>query len=193
MTQSNVNIPNHNHHGLLHVSKEGYDSGFNGQAWVSLKMTNNLVAGTFTAVFETFSAISPLNQLNNETLLQHVNGHGGYSIITFSHDYQTTDSKAFIQFNSNGQPGEITLQIRYYGSSYFKSELYFLLAGRQSSAFNHALFDVDDVVNKEQILYFEDLNLNGNKIRGLAEPVNNDESANKDYVDSTSIKSLDLI
>ena len=80
----------------------------------------------YTAVFETFSAISPLNQLSNATLLQQVNGHGGYSIITFSHDYQTTHSKAFIQFNSNGQPGEITLQIRHYGSSYVKSDLYFL-------------------------------------------------------------------
>ena len=100
---------NHNHHGLNWVKKEGSDSGFGGQAWVSLKMTNNLAAGVHTVVFETFSAISAGNvtQLNNETLITQVYGHGGYTIITFSHDYQTTPSKAFIQFNSDGQPGQI--------------------------------------------------------------------------------------
>ena len=33
-------FPNHNHHGFNWVKKEGSDSGFNGQAWVSIKMTN---------------------------------------------------------------------------------------------------------------------------------------------------------
>ena len=94
---------NHNHHGLNWVKKEGSDSGFGGQAWVSLKMTNNLAAGVYTVVFETFSTISADNvtQLNNETLITQVYGHGGYTILTFSHDYQTTHSKAFIQFYSN--------------------------------------------------------------------------------------------
>ena len=102
-------FPNHHHHGLNWVKKEGSDSGFNGQAWVSLKMTNNLAAGVYTVVFETFSAISAGNvtQLNNETLITQVYGHGGYTIITFSHDYQTTHSKVFIQFKSDGQPGRI--------------------------------------------------------------------------------------
>ena len=90
-------FPNHHHHGLYWVKKEGSDSKFNGQAWVSLKMTNNLAAGVYTVVFETFSAISAGNvtQLNNETLITQVYGHGGYTIITFSHDYQTTHSKDF--------------------------------------------------------------------------------------------------
>ena len=51
-------FPNHHHHGLNWVKKEGSDLGFGGQAWVSLKMTNNLAAGDYTVVFETFSAIS---------------------------------------------------------------------------------------------------------------------------------------
>ena len=108
---------NHNHHSLNWVPKEGSDSGFGGQAWVSLKMTNNLPVGIYTVVFELFSGISDssggVTQLNNETLLQQVHGDANYKIITFSHDYQTTHSKAFIQFNSNGQAGEITFQIRY--------------------------------------------------------------------------------
>jgi len=78
-------------------------------------MTNNLAAGTYTAVFETFSATIPSSSniilLNNETLIQQVHGDDNYEIITFSHDYQTTHSKAFIKFSSNGKPGEITFQI----------------------------------------------------------------------------------
>ena len=185
-------ISNHHHHGLNWVKKEGSDSGFGGQAWVSLKMTNNLPVGIYTVVFELFSGISGISgsvtQLNNETLLQQVHGDANYTIITFSHDYQTTHSKAVIQFTSNGQAGEITFQIRYYGSSYNNSTLNFLffsrvLAGRQGTAFNHALFDVDDVQLENQILYFDDVNLNENKIKSLGAPTEDEDGANKKYVD----------
>ena len=166
---------NHNHHGLNWVKKEGSDSRFGGQAWVSLKMTNNLAAGVYTVVFETFSAIyniftGSITQLKDETLLQQVHGDDNYKIITFSHDYQTTHSKAVIQFTSNGKAGEITFQIRYYGSSHTNLALNFfffsrVITGRHNTAFDHALFDVDDVQSTNQILYFEDVNLNGNKIK----------------------------
>ena len=182
---------NHNHHGLNWIVKEGSDSGFGGQAWVSLKMTNNLPVGIYTVVFELFSGISGISgsvtQLNNETLLQQVHGDANYTIITFSHDYQTTHSKAFIQFNSNGQAGEITFQIRYYGSSYNNTSLNFLfysrvVAGRQGTAFNHALFDVDDVQLKNQILYFEDVNLNDNKLKNIAPA--------EDYSDAVNLRQI---
>ena len=187
---------NHNHHGLNWIVKEGLDSGFGGQAWVSLKMTNNLAAGVYTVVFETFAAIyniftGSVTQLNNETLFQQVHGDANYKIITFSHDYQTTHSKAFIQFNSNGQAGEITFQIRYYGSSYNNPTFLFfsrVLAGRQGTAFDHALFDVDDVQLANQILYFEDVNLNENKIKSLAAPTEDEDGANKKYVDDEIAK-----
>ena len=194
---------NHNHHGLNWIVKEGSDSGFGGQAWVSLKMTNNLAAGVYTVVFETFAAIyniftGSVTQLNNETLFQQVYGDANYKIITFSHDYQTTHSKAFIQFTSNGQAGEITFQIRYYGSSYNNSNLNFLfysrvVAGRIGYAFNRKIFDIDDVQLNNQILYFEDVNLNGNKIKGLAEPSEDSHAANMKYVNNqiqTQVNSL---
>ena len=80
--------PNHKHLGLTYVKKQGSDSGFGGQAWVSLKMTNNLPVGIYTVVFELFSGISGISgsvtQLNNETLLQQVHGDANYTIITFS-------------------------------------------------------------------------------------------------------------
>ena len=187
---------NHNHHGLNWVKREGSDSGFGGQAWVSLKMTNNLPVGIYTIVFELFSGISGISgisgsvtQLNNETLLQQVHGDDNYTNITFSHDYQTTHSKAFIQFTSNGQ----AFQIRYYGSSYNNPNLNYLffsrvLAGRQGTAFNHALFDVDDVQLANQILYFDDVNLNENKIKSLGAPTEDDDGANKKYVDDEIAK-----
>ena len=189
---------NHNHHGLNWIAKEGSDSGFGGQAWVSLKMTNNLAAGVYTAVFETFSAIyniltGNITQLNDETLLQQVHGDDNYKIITFSHDYQTTHSKAVIQFTSNGQAGEITFQIRYYGSNYTNLALNFfffsrVIVGRQGTAFDHALFDVDDVQLTNQILYFDDVNLDGNKIKNIAAPTEDEDGANKKYVDDEIAK-----
>ena len=188
---------NHNHHGLNWIAKEGLDSGFGGQAWVSLKMTNNLAAGVYTAVFET-SAIyniftGSITQLNDKTLLQQVHGDDNYKIITFSHDYQTTHSKAVIQFTSDGKAGEITFQIRYYGSSYTNLALNFfffsrVITGRHNTAFDHALFDVDDVQLTNQILYFEDVNLNGNKIKNIAHPTEDEDGANKKYVDDEIAK-----
>ena len=161
-------------------------------------MTNNLPAGVYTVVFETFSAIydifnNSLTQLNDETLLQQVHGDANYKIITFTHDYQTTHSKAVIQFTSNGQAGEITFQIRYYGSSYTNLALNFfffsrVFAGRQGPAFNHALFDVNDVQFQNQILYFEDVNLNGNQIKGVAAPSEEKDGVNKKYVDDEVAK-----
>ena len=189
---------NHNHHGLNWIVKEGSDSGFGGQAWVSLKMTNNLAAGVYTAVFETFSAIyniftGGITQLNDETLLQQVHGDDNYKIITFSHDYQTTHSKAVIQFTSNGKAGEITFQIRFYGSNDINLALNFfffsrVITGRHNTAFDHALFDVDDVQLTNQILYFEDVNLNGNKIKNIAQPTEDEDGANKKYVDDEIAK-----
>ena len=81
-------------------------------------------------------------------------------------------SKAVIQFTSNGKAGEITFQIRYYGSSHTNLALNFfffsrVITGRHNTAFDHALFDVDDVQSTNQILYFEDVNLNGNKIKKI--------------------------
>ena len=189
--------PNHKHLGLTYVKKQGSDSGFGGQAWVSLKMTNNLPVGIYTVVFELFSGISGISgsvtQLNNETLLQQVHGDDNYKFIIFSHDYQTTHSKAFIQFTSNGQAGGITFQIRYYGSSYNNPTLNFLffsrvLAGRVGTAFNHNLFDVDDVQLVNQILYFDDVNLNENKIKSLGAPTEDEDGANKKYVDDEIAK-----
>ena len=192
--------PNHKHLGLNYVKKQSFDSGFGGQAWTAIKMTNNLPKGVYTIVFETFAATYIVSndgvtqqKLNSETLLQQVHGDANYTQITFTHDYQTTHSNAIIQFTSNGKPGEITFEIRYYGPSYNNSTLNFLffsrvIAGRQSTAFNHSIFDVDDVQLANQILYFDDVNLNDNKLKNIANPTEDEDGANKKYVDDEIAK-----
>jgi len=192
------NIPNHNHHNSFVAGKEGFSPGFgSGWAWVSLRMTNNLPAGTYTAIFEIFSAVgsSPTNItfLNRESLIQAPVGDNNYKIITFSHDYQTTHSKAFVQFTSNGQPGEITFQLRFYGSEYRNPFLGFLFnsvvaSGKIGTAFNHRIFDVDQVQLKDQILYFDDIQMNSNKIKGLGIPTEDNDASNKKYVDDEIAK-----
>ena len=139
----------------------GRDTGFGGEAWSSLKMTNTLGRGIYPIVFETFSfAISgPSNTnkvvLNDETLLYSVHGDAHFQIITFSHDWENNSggniphSKAYIQFSSDGQPGEIKFQIRYYGRSYNQVSLDLLfysrvLRGKHNNTFDHQLFDVKE-------------------------------------------------
>ena len=124
-------------------------------------------------------------------MIQVPDGDNNYKIITFSHDYQTTHSKEFIQFTSsgrNGQPGEITFQFRFYGPEYNNSSLSFLfysrvVSGKVGYAFDHKIFDVDDVQLKDQILYFVDINMNDDKIKGLAKPIDENDAANKQLLD----------
>jgi len=41
---------------------------------------------------------------------------------------------------------------------------------------------------KDQILYFDDIQMNDNKIRGLAEPSEDSQAANRKYVDDQIAK-----
>ena len=157
-------------------------------------MSNDgLKAGIYTVVFEIFirSAVSP-PILSDETLITQVYGDDNYNVITFSHDYNGKYTKAFIQFSSNGQPGEITFQIRYYGSR-FRNFLLFLfylrvIAGKQNTHFNHNLLSVKSTDYSGTILYFEPINMNSQKIVNLADPTGNKDAANKEYVDDQDAK-----
>ena len=182
------------HYNLYLVAKQGFDNGFGGQAWTSLKMTNDgLKAGIYTVVFEIFirSAVSP-PILSDETLITQVHGDDNSNVITFSHDYNGKYTKAFIQFSSNGQPGEITFQIRYHGSR-FRNFLLFLfysrvIAGKQNTHFNHNLLSVKSTDYSGTILYFEPINMNSQKIVNLSDPTGPKDAANKEYVDDRDAK-----
>ena len=181
---------------------DGTDSAGGGEAWFDLKMTNTLESGTYTVVFEIYPTIFEKGNLyhqNNEVLLQSVHGDSKFQIITFSHDWQSSSvrniphSKAYIQFNSNGESGTINFQIRYYGSNYADSRLtmFFFartLKGKHDDTFNHDIFDIrEGQGSNDQFLFFEDINMNDNRIYGLPQPTGPQQPATKKYVDDNAL------
>ena len=197
LTKSRRQISGHLHLDLYDAGGiEGRDTGFNGEAWSSLKMTNTLERGIYTVVFETFSFYNSL--LNDETLLYSVHGDAHFQIITFSHDWEsgsggnTPHSKAYIQFSSDGQPGEIKFQIRYYGRSYNNLSLDLLfysrvLRGKHTNTFDHQLFDVKETESGNAFLFFENIKMNDNQIFGLPQPTGPQQPATKKYVDDNAL------
>ena len=173
---------------------------FQGFASSNIKMTYNLGRGIYTAVFELFSSYS--NILNDETLLQNLRGDSHYKVLNYSHDWEsdsggnTPHSKAFIQFSTDGSPGEIKFEIQYYGSHYNQSGLDLLLysrvlRGKHNDTFDHGLFDAKESDYLNHLLFFEDLNLNNNKITNLGGPVRDDDAVNNGYVDG-KVVNVDL-
>ena len=197
LTKSRRQISGHLHLDLYDVGGiEGRDTGFNGEAWSSLKMTNTLGRGIYTVVFETFSFYNSL--LNDETLLYSVHGDAHFQIITFSHDWEsnsrgnTPHFKAYIQFSSDGQPGEIKFQIRYYGRSYNNLSLDLLfysrvLRGKHTNTFDHQLFDVKETESGNAFLFFENIKMNDNQIFGLPQPTGPQQPATKKYIDDNAL------
>ena len=101
-------------------------------------------------------------------------------------------TKAYIQFSSDGQPGDMTFQMRYYGSRFNRLILFRfyspVIAGKQNTHFNHDILRVTSEDDNREVLYFENINMNENIIKGLGDPVDDTESANKKYVDSGNAK-----
>ena len=192
-TPSNHFFNNHKtHHDPYIVDKEADDTGFSGEAWSSMKLkANKLESGSYTVIFEIF-VIGPNNRFRvDDTIIYHVNGDSHYSIITFnSNKINGQYTRSMIQFTTDGEAGVddgIKFQIKYFGSQYNKNIKFLfysrVIKGSQSTSFDHAIFNVSDVKNNHTILYFENLNLNGNLINGLGNPVDNNDATNKTYVD----------
>ena len=192
-TPSNHFFNNHKaHYDPYIVDKEAYDTGFSGEAWSSMKLKGNqLESGSYTVIFEIF-VIGPNNGfLVDDTIIYHVNGDSHYSITTFnSNKINGQYTRSMIQFTTDGGAGAddgIKFQIKYFGSQY-NNNIKFLfysrvIKGSQSTSFDHAIFNVSDVQDNHTILYFNNLNLNGNLINGLSDPVDNNDATNKIYVD----------
>ena len=194
LTKSSLVINNHQHLDLYDVGGiETRTTDFQGFASSNIKMTNNLKRGIYTAVFELFCSYN--NILNNETLLQNLRVDSHYKVLNYSHYWEsdsggnTPHSKAFIQFSTDGSPGEIKFEIQYYGSHYNQSGIDLLfysrvLQGKHNDTYDHRLFDVKESEYGGEFLFFEDLNINNKKIINLAEPKKDGDAANKKYVDS---------
>ena len=197
-TPSNHFFNNHKaHYDPYIVDKEADDTGFSGEAWSSMKLKGNqLESGNYTVIFEIF-VIGPSNSfLVDDTIIYHVNGDSHYSITTFnSNKINGQYTRSMIQFTTDGRAGAddgIKFQIKYFGSQY-NNNIKFLfysrvIKGSQSTSFDHAIFNVSDVQDDHTILYFNNLNLNGNLINGLSDPVDNNDATNKIYVDAEIAK-----
>ena len=197
-TPSNHFFNNHKaHYDPYIVDKEAYDTGFSGEAWSSMKLKGNqLESGSYTVIFEIF-VIGPNNGfLVDDTIIYHVYGDSHYSITTFnSNKINGQYTRSMIQFTTDGGAGAddgIKFQIKYFGSQY-NNNIKFLfysrvIKGSQSTSFDHAIFNVSDVQDNHTILYFNNLNLNGNLINGLSDPVDNNDATNKIYVDIENTK-----
>ena len=192
-TPSNHFFNNHKaHHDPYIVDKEAYDTGFSGEAWSSMKLKGNqLESGSYTVIFEIFVIGTSGGFLVDDTIIYHVNGDSHYSITTFnSNKINGQYTRSMIQFTTDGGAGVddgIKFQIKYFGSQYNKNIKFLfysrVIKGSQSTSFDHAIFNVSDVDDNHEILYFENLNLNGNLINGLGNPVDNNDATNKTYVD----------
>ena len=192
-TPSNHFFNNHKaHHDPYIVDKEADDTGFSGEAWSSMKLKGNqLESGSYTVIFEIFVIGSSGSFLVDDTIIYHVYGDSHYSITTFnSNKINGQYTRSMIQFTTDGGAGAddgIKFQIKYFGSQY-NNNIKFLfysrvIKGSQSTSFDHAIFNVSDVQDNHTILYFNNLNLNGNLINGLSDPVDNNDATNKIYVD----------
>ena len=192
-TPSNHFFNNHKaHHDPYIVDQEADDTGFSGEAWSSMKLKGNqLESGSYTVIFEIFVLGSSGSFLVDDTIIYHVYGDSHYSITTFnSNKINGQYTRSMIQFTTDGGAGVddgIKFQIKYFGSQY-NNNIKFLfysrvIKGSQSTSFDHAIFNVSDVQDNHTILYFNNLNLNGNLINGLSDPVDKNDATNKIYVD----------
>ena len=185
------------HNDAYIIEKEGYDTGFGGEAWSSIKIKGNqLESGSYTSIFEIFVIGYAGGFRVDDTIIYHVYGDSHYTINTFDSDkIDSQYTKSIIQFTTDGGAGVddgIKFQIRYYGSQYNKN-LKFLfysrvIKGKQSTNFNHNIFNVSDVDDNHKILYFENLNMNSNLINGLGDPIEDADAANKKFVDTEIAK-----
>ena len=107
-TPSNHLFQSHKaHHDAYIIEKEGYDTGFSGQAWSSMKMKGNqLESGTYTSILEIFVIGTYGDFRIDDTIIYQVWGDSVYKIITFDSDKINSQyTRSIIQFTTDGSAG----------------------------------------------------------------------------------------
>ena len=123
-------------------------------------------------------------------------GDSHHTITTFNSNMINGQyTKSMIQFTTDGGAGMddgIKPPMKYFGSQYDKNIKFLfysrVIKGTQSTSFNHDIFNVSDIDDNHEILYFENLNLNGNRINSLGNSADQADAANKKYVDGENTK-----
>ena len=95
------------HNDAYIIEKEGYDTGFSGQAWSSIKMKGDqLPSGSYTSIFEIFVIGDAGGFRVDDTIINQVYGDSHYTIDTFDSDkIDSQYTKSIIQFTTDGGAG----------------------------------------------------------------------------------------
>lgn len=128
-----------------------------------------------------------VSDVGDNLLIRDVHNANGDATITYcDHDSFSNYAKAYIIFRNSSENVEITPRFRYYGTgSDFKFLFYSrCVRGIQKIDFHHELFDVNSTDNAGTILFFEPINLKGNKIYSLGDPTDDPNAVNLGYLKS---------
>ena len=181
--------------GLLSDYKYGYYKIAKGgdeitYSYVLLKIKNNLPQSTYSALFHMYG------YKNNKIItgldlgpILYVSDPENYHILKFDDDDSLDtrhDTKGIIWFTADGN-GSFNIELRFW----VKSITHFVVLsrcveGEVNLGFRIDIFNVPH--NSSSTFYFEDINMNGRKIKNLGDPTDGGDATNKKYIDTENAK-----
>ena len=181
--------------GLLSDYKYGYYKIAKGgdeitYSYVLLKIKNNLPQSTYSALFHMYG------YKNNKIItgldlgpILYVSDPENYHILKFDDDDSLKtrhDTKGIIWFTADGN-GSFNIELRFWD----KSITHFVVLsrcveGEVNLGFRIDIFNVPH--NSSSTFYFEDINMNGRKIKIVGDPTDDGDGTNKKYVDTENSK-----
>ena len=181
--------------GLLSDYKYGYYKIAKGgdeitYSYVLLKIKNNLPQSTYSALFHMYG------YKNNKIItgldlgpILYVSDPENYHILKFDDDDSLKtrhDTKGIIWFTADGN-GSFNIELRFWD----KSITHFIVLsrcveGEVNLGFRIDIFNVPH--NSSSTFYFEDINMNGRKIKIVGDPTDDGDGTNKKYVDTANSK-----
>ena len=184
--------------GLLSDYKYGYYKIAKGgdeitYSYVLLKIKNNLPQSTYSALFHMYG------YKNNKIItgldlgpILYVSDPENYHILKFDDDDSLDtrhDTKGIIWFTADGN-GSFNIELRFWD----KSITHFVVLsrcveGEVNLGFRIDIFNVPH--NSSSTFYFEDINMNGRKIKIVGDPTDDGDGTNKKYVDTANKSYVD--